>query len=85
MDVPHVVTNMGGATIGVCRRNRKLVSAFLSSAEQLLADCGTIQMTLVRGQGGTPADGEEQRAWENSWQVSRITPCGPPRVLCNTP
>ena len=38
------------------------------SVRDVLAEDGTVCVTLCGGQGGTPAD-RPQRAWGNSWQV----------------
>ncbi|VDI17989.1 Hypothetical predicted protein [Mytilus galloprovincialis] len=50
------------------KKNRKLLSDFFCSAENIITDEGQILMTLCKGQGGTPAD-KPMRAWHDSWQV----------------
>ncbi|CAG2250085.1 Ferredoxin-fold anticodon-binding domain-containing protein 1,Ferredoxin-fold anticodon-binding domain-containing protein 1 homolog [Mytilus edulis] len=50
------------------KKNRKLLSDFFCSAENIITDEGQILMTLCKGQGGTPAD-KPMRTWHDSWQV----------------
>ena len=49
--------------------NRELLDAFFQSAERALAPGGSIEVGLVKGQGGTPADEDKQRALGNTWQI----------------
>ena len=49
--------------------NRELLDAFFQSAERALAPGGSIEVGLVKGQGGTPADKDKRRALGNTWQI----------------
>ena len=49
--------------------NRELLDAFFQSAERALAPGGSIEVGLVKGQGGTPADEDKRRALGNTWQI----------------
>ena len=49
--------------------NRTLLREFFASAAQHLDADGRVIMLLCRGQGGTPADGQERRVVGDSWQV----------------
>ncbi|XP_065352032.1 uncharacterized protein LOC135947251 [Cloeon dipterum] len=62
-------------------RNRELLQDFFSSARKFLAGaCARLPQTsrpkiivnLCKGQGGTPADGDNQRDWGNSWQINEM-------------
>ena len=50
--------------------NRELLKEFFVSlvSSKLLSETGVVQLTLCRGQGGTPGD-DSQRGYENSWKV----------------
>jgi hypothetical protein len=60
----------GGAK-GRIQVNRELLAGFARSlrASCALAPGGAAEVSLVAGQGGTPADGEALRAAGNSWQL----------------
>ena len=53
---------------GNVRRNRELLSGFFKSAAQFLNNNGEIQVTLCKGQGGTPMDCTT-RGYDNSWKI----------------
>lgn len=48
--------------------NRHLLSGFFRSASELLAEGGEVEVSLCRGQGGTPVD-SVARGYHNSWKV----------------
>ncbi|XP_074645929.1 ferredoxin-fold anticodon-binding domain-containing protein 1-like [Tubulanus polymorphus] len=50
------------------KKNRQLLKDFFQSAVLLLRGDGCIEVALVNGQGGTPAD-NPVREWGNCWQV----------------
>lgn len=60
---PHI------AGKGRINRNRELLFGYLSSARDVLAPNGLIEVALAPGQGGTSVDGSALRDYGNSWQA----------------
>mmetsp|Transcript_56563 Transcript_56563/g.177640 ORF Transcript_56563/g.177640 Transcript_56563/m.177640 type:complete len:530 (+) Transcript_56563:86-1675(+) len=46
---------------------RNLLGSTMASVAPMLAPGGEFEVALLAGQGGTPADGEQLRAWGDSW------------------
>mmetsp|Transcript_14027 Transcript_14027/g.33602 ORF Transcript_14027/g.33602 Transcript_14027/m.33602 type:complete len:321 (+) Transcript_14027:259-1221(+) len=61
---PHI------AGKGKISLNRRLLEGFFRASEKVLSPGGTVEVTLVAGQGGTAGDGSLQRDSGNSWQVA---------------
>ncbi|XP_059487210.1 uncharacterized protein LOC132203430 [Neocloeon triangulifer] len=62
-------------------RNRELLRNFFASVRKFLANsCQKLPtactprviVNLCKGQGGTEADGSDQRVWGNSWQINEM-------------
>lgn len=53
--------------------NRELLMTFLREAKVLLADAGEVVVSLVQGQGGTPAEvGGQTRRPKDTWQAQEM-------------
>ncbi|XP_075526852.1 ferredoxin-fold anticodon-binding domain-containing protein 1 homolog isoform X7 [Dermacentor variabilis] len=56
--------------------NRKLLRDFFLSAGRVLRPGSLVQVTLCRGQGGTPADSKVRRCPSDTWQVVEMAAPG---------
>ena len=74
---PHI------AGKGKINKNRDLLRGFFQSVGAVLAPFGVVEVTLVAGQGGTPADGVHLREYGNTWMASEQAAKGG-FVLCAT-
>ena len=74
---PHI------AGKGKISKNRNLLRGFFESVGAVLAPNGVVEVTLVAGQGGTPADGVHLREYGNTWMASEQAAKGG-FVLCAT-
>ena len=74
---PHI------AGKGKISKNRDLLCGFFQSVGAVLAPFGVVEVGLVAGQGGTPADGVHRRDFGNTWMVSEQAAKGD-FVLCAT-
>ena len=74
---PHI------AGKGKISKNRDLLRGFFESVGAVLAPNGVVEVTLVAGQGGTPADGVHLREYGNTWMASEQAAKGG-FVLCAT-
>ena len=68
---------------GKISKNRHLLRGFFQSVGAVLAPFGVVEVGLVAGQGGTPADGVHRRDFGNTWMVSEQAAKGD-FVLCAT-
>ena len=74
---PHI------AGKGKISKNRDLLRGFFQSVGAVLAPFGVVEVALVAGQGGTPADGVHLREFGNTWMASEQAASGG-FVLCAT-